>query len=646
MTSTKGSVPSSPKAKRVSLGVGGALVELSQDPQRGSWASPVEFILSCIGYAVGIGNVWRFPYLVYRNGGGAFLLPFILMLITMGLPIFFLELVIGQYSGLGPNEAFARMAPALQGVGYCTLVVIFFVMIYYMVIVAWTLFYIFVSFMPKLSWAYCDNHFNTNNCYSGLQQIECQKDDPGRIFYNRTCLPAGLVCESFGYYGGGNVTHCFDGDRVTPLRHLYTRVLSSEEYFNDYVLGLRGATWEHFGGIRWELLGCLTLAWIICFLCLIRGVQSIGKVVYFTALFPYIMLTALLIRGVTLDGAADGSLWFITPTWSTLGSATVWADAASQVFYSLGIGCGSLVTLSSYSNFNNNCHRDAIFVTFANLLTSIFAGFAIFSIMGFLAHEMQLPIDEVVKSETGLAFIAYPEAVVRMPLPNLWAVLFFVMLFILGLGSQFAGVQAINTAILDLRPDLRKHESYVVLGICVTCWLLAVPMVFDGGVYLFKLMDWNTASWAILLIGTAEVGAAAWCYGCNKFLCNIAEMQMRFGCLLRNYWWLSWVLLAPITCLGVFVYQIYTYQLPYYGKYIFPDWANAIGILIGLSTLAPMPFFLIRHLWNGPRDRSLFRPTKSWGPAAGKGPGNDTPSTASIKMAEASGDQLHTVDAL
>lgn len=110
-------------------------------------------------------------------------------------------------------------------------------------------------------------------------------------------------------------------------------------------------------------------------------------------------------------------------------------------------------------------------------------------------------------------------------------------------------MQAINTAILDLRPDLRKHEVYVVLAICVTCWLLAIPMVFDGGIYLFTLMDWNTASWAILLIGIAEVGVVGWCYGCNKFLRNIAEMQMRFSLLLRRYWWLSWVVLAPITCL-------------------------------------------------------------------------------------------------
>ncbi|XP_031829475.2 sodium- and chloride-dependent glycine transporter 1 isoform X4 [Nomia melanderi] len=635
-----------PKAKRVSLGVGGAMVELPQDPKRGSWANPIEFVLSCIGYAVGIGNVWRFPYLVYRNGGGAFLLPFIAILIVMGLPIFFLELAIGQYSGLGPTEAFTRMAPAFQGTGYCTLVVILWVLVYYMVIVAWTIFYIFASFMPKLSWAYCDNDFNTNNCYSGLQQIECQKKDPNTIFYNKTCMDVAEVCRSFGFNDGGNVTFCSNGTRTERLRDLYTQVLSSEEYFNDYVLGLRGVSWENFGAIRWELVGCLSLAWIICYLCLMRGVQSVGKVVYFTALFPYVMLIALLIRGVTLEGAKEGGIWFITPRWSTLEKANVWADAASQVFYSLGIGCGSLITLSSYNNFSHNCHRDAIFVTLTNLLTSIFAGFVIFSIMGFLAHEMQMPIDKVLQSGAGLAFVAYPEAVVRMPLPNLWAVLFFFMLFILGIGSQFAGVQAINTTILDLRPDLRKHESYVVLGICVTCWLLALPMVFGGGIYLFTLMDWNTASWAILLIGIAEVGTVAWCYGCNKFLRNIAEMQMRFGRLLRGYWWLSWVVLAPITCLGVFVYQICTYEFGYYGTYIFPDWANAIGILIGLSTIAPLPFFFIQRLWKGPRDRSLFRPMKTWGPAMERNNGDDTPSTASITVVGTSGDQPNLPDTL
>lgn len=95
--------------------------------------------------------------------------------------------------------------------------------------------------------------------------------------------------------------------------------------------------------------------------------------------------------------------------------------------------------------------RDAIFVTITNLLTSIFAGFVIFSIMGFLSKQMGLPISQVIKSGTGLAFIAYPEAVVRMPWPNVWAVLFFAMLFILGIGSQ---VSTLNDATREFNRDV------------------------------------------------------------------------------------------------------------------------------------------------------------------------------------------------
>ncbi|XP_043266393.1 sodium- and chloride-dependent glycine transporter 1-like isoform X2 [Venturia canescens] len=599
---------------RISLGIGGALVELPVE--KVGWANPLEFLLSCIGYAVGIGNVWRFPYLVYRNGGGVFLIPFVIMLLTMGLPIFYLELCMGQYTGLGPVESFGRMAPAFRGVGWCTLLVITFVTIYYMIIVGWTLFYTFASFSSQLPWAYCNYDFNSNNCYSGIQDMECQRENSTTIFFNKTCSSIDEVCAGFGYPNGGNATHCYNGTNDTLVGALYKRALSSEEYFTDYVLGIRGATWENYGGIRWELFGCVTLGWIICYLCLVKGVQTVGKIVYFTALFPYFVLTALLIRGATLEGSIEGIKWFIYPTdWSKLLEVNVWGDAASQVFYSLGIGCGSLVTLSSFSNFTNNCHRDAVFVTLTNLFTSIFAGIVVFSILGYLGQQLHLPIQNITESGASLTFIAYPEAVVRMPVANLWAVLFFFMLFILGIGSQFAGVQAISTAILDIWPNLRKRESLVILGICVVCWLLGLPMVCNGGIYLYTLMDWNTASWAILLIGFVEVALPAWCYGCNKFLGNIAEMQMSFGRILHGYWKFSWIVLAPLTALGVFGYQMTTFELAYYGHYKFPLWAHWIGILIGLTTLAPLPIFFVYEIWKGPRDRSLFRPTKSWGPA-------------------------------
>ncbi len=168
------------------------------------------------------------------------------------------------------------------------------------------------------------------------------------------------------------------------------------------MLGLEeDTTWTNYGGLRWELVVSLLGAWIIVCLCLIKGVQSSGKVVYFTALFPYVVLVILLIRGATLPGAAEGIDFYINPKWETLGSILVWSDAATQIFYSLGPSFGGLITLASYNKFNNNCHRDAILIALANCSTSVFAGFVIFSIIGFMAHEQGTAVEDVIQSGPG-----------------------------------------------------------------------------------------------------------------------------------------------------------------------------------------------------------------------------------------------------
>lgn len=360
------------------------------------------------------------------------------------------------------------------------------------------------------------------------------------------------VCKSVNTtYSFLNKTYCKteDGGAIY-LNNVINRTLATYEYFNKYVLGVtEDITWENYGGIRWELVGCLLLAWIIGYLCVVRGVKTSGKAVYFTALFPYVVLTALVVQGAMLDGAIDGILLYITPQWDRLLEAEVWGNAASQTFYSFGIACGSLITLSSYSDFRNNCLKDALIVSAANAFTSVYAGFAIFSMLGYLANQMNVPLSEVASDGPGLAFIAYPEAILLLPISPLWSVIFFLMLFVLGLGSQFAGVEAISTTILDKWPFLRQHHWKVTLAICSVCFILAIPMCYDGGVYLFTLMEWNTASWAILLIGLAEVIVPAWLYGCNIFIDHMETMNMKIFKFERIYWWLCWVVITPLTLL-------------------------------------------------------------------------------------------------
>ncbi|KAJ9596183.1 hypothetical protein L9F63_027193, partial [Diploptera punctata] len=401
--------------------------------------------------------------------------------------------------------------------GFSTLIVITLITIYYQVIIAWTIFYMAASFTSELPWGSCHHDFNTDQCYSGAENAKClsmsNNETGDLIFHLRTCYPVAKICED-NNLTFINASYCFNEGTNTEehITKFLSRVLSSEEYFRDYALGINGADWEDFGSPRWQNVLCLLLSYIILYLCLMKGVESSGKAAYFTAIFPYIILIALLIRSTTLHGSYDGIMFYVTPDWSKLTDASVWGDAASQTFYALGIGCGSLVTLASYSRFKNNCHRDAFFVSIANALTSVLAGFVVFATLGFLAKELDVGVDEVVASGPGLAFVTYAEAVLHMPIPTLWGILFFFMLFTLGIGSQFAGVQALNTTVIDHWISLRTKKELVCAGTCVFCFLLAIPMCCNGGVYLFTLMDYNTASWAILVIGLAEVVLIAWVY--------------------------------------------------------------------------------------------------------------------------------------
>merc|ERR1711953_1158475 len=340
--------------------------------ERGSWDNQCDFFLSCLGYAVGLGNVWRFPYLCYEHGGVTFLIAYVVCLLVSGLPLFFLELSLGQWAGKGPLKLFGRMAPASKGLGYGMLIISFLVVIYYNMIIAWTLFYTVAGLSAELPWQFCGNTTLTSpDCFQRDQELACFNASTTDTFWNKGCTPVEEVCAHFNFTRvgerdeSGRLT-CFNGTQDVDLNNVYARVSPSEDYFKRTMLGLEeDTTWENVGGLRWQLVLCLAVAWIIVCLCLIKGVQSSGKVVYFTALFPYLVLVILLIRGATLDGAYDGILFYVYPTQEKLQgllNINVWSAAATQIFYSLGPSFGGLITLASYNKFSNNCHRDAMLV--------------------------------------------------------------------------------------------------------------------------------------------------------------------------------------------------------------------------------------------------------------------------------------------
>ncbi|XP_036442721.1 sodium- and chloride-dependent glycine transporter 2 [Colossoma macropomum] len=579
-----------------------------ENKARGNWSNKLDFILSMVGYAVGLGNVWRFPYLAFQNGGGAFLIPYLIMLGLAGIPIFLLEVSLGQFASQGPVSVW-KAIPALQGCGIAMLIISVLIAIYYNIIMCWTLYYLFASFASLkdfLPWTFCNNSWNTAECKDQhmLKLDSCIIRDRNVSSVKNTtfCLSANAV---------GNLSKLLN---ITTDNRSY--VSPSEEYFKYNVLHISKGI-EYPGDIRWPLAACLFLAWLIVYASLAKGIKSSGKVVYFTATFPYVVLVILLIRGVTLPGAGSGILYFITPKWEKLNDAKVWKDAATQIFFSLSAAWGGLITLSSYNKFHNNCYRDTIIVTCTNSATSIFAGFVIFSVIGFMAHELKVPIESVADEGPGIAFVVYPEALTRLPVSPFWAIIFFLMLLTLGLDTMFATIETIVTSVADEFPKyLRKHKAIFTLVCCVSFYVLGFPMITESGMYMLQLVDTYAASYSLVIIAIFELIGVSYVYGLQRF-CE--DIEMMIGFQPNKFWRICWAFVTPTILTFILALSLYQWKVMTYEDYTYPTWSMVLGWLMVICSVIwiPIMFVIKMHLAPGTlieRLKLVCSPQPDWGP--------------------------------
>jgi len=529
--------------------------------ERGTWGSQFDFAFSCIAYAVGLGNVWRFPYLCFKNGGGAFLIPYFFSMAVCGVPLFFLEVSIGQYLGVGGMSVVGQLAPILKGVGYSAIMMVFLENVYYIIVVTWTLFYLFATFMdlPSLPWSSCEKGNGT------WANEKCWNPDDGIAFINSSAFKQGIT-----------------------VNNTETAV---EQFWNNEVLHMSGGI-DEVGLVQWDLLGYLVLAWTVVYCVIWKGLHNSGKVLWVCAIFPYVVLSILCVKALTLEGATDGLKFLFTPEWSRLSESQVWIDGGTQIFYSYGVGIGALLALGSYNKFHHNCHRDALVVCTINTFTSFFSATVIFSILGYMAHSKGVEVGDVVKSGPGLAFLVYPEVVLTLAPSPLWAGLFFVMLLTLGIDSQFAGTEALMTGLVDNWPDLlRPHRKKFTLGMTIFMCLLGLPMITRGGIYVFQLMDFYAASglslvWCVFF----QTVAICWVFGAKKYY-NLIEHMV--GYRVGYYWYVCWVFLAPAFMVFLFSFYFVKYVPISMGDYKYPAWGEALGFIISLSSMLWVPGYAL-----------------------------------------------------
>ncbi|XP_073501369.1 sodium- and chloride-dependent glycine transporter 1 [Phyllobates terribilis] len=399
-----------PKLQEANGAVPGEATKRDENPKRGNWGNQIEFVLTSVGYAVGLGNVWRFPYLCYRNGGGAFLFPYFIMLVFCGIPLFFMELSFGQFASQGCLGVW-RVSPMFKG----------------------------------------------------------------------------IMMETTLSYPLDSATWCLN----QKSRHLRPRLLSL---------------------------------------------------------------------------------------------------------------------------------RDSIIISITNCATSVYAGFVIFSILGFMANHLGVDVSKVADHGPGLAFVAYPEALTLLPISPLWSILFFFMLILLGLGTQFCLLETLVTAIVDeIGNDwIIRWKTVVTLGVAVVGFLLGIPLTTQAGIYWLLLMDNYAASFSLVIISCIMCVTIMYIYGHRNYFKDI-EMMLGFPPPL--FFQICWRFFSPAIIFFILIFTVIQYRPISYNDYVYPDWAIMLGFLMALSSVVCIPLYAAFRIWRSDGDTFLQRlknavkPNKDWGPA-------------------------------
>lgn len=418
--------------------------------KRERWNSRTAFVMAAIGSAVGLGNVWRFPVTCYKYGGGAFFIPYFVALLTAGIPLMILEYGIGQMMQGSAPKALSRVNKHTEWVGWFALLIGLVISIYYAIIMAYSVEY--------------------------------------------------LIYAIKGFFTGGRMDWSISTAGLTGT--------FEATFFTETVRNHSSKASEMWQ-LVWPLIAGLTVTWTVVYIILCRGVRRVGKVVMLTVPLPTIVLAILAVRGLTLPGASDGIIYYLTPNFEALKDPATWLAAYGQIFFSLTLGFGVMIAYASYMPRDSDITNNAFITCFANCATSFLAGFVVFSVLGFLAYQQGgVEVSKVIAAGPGLVFVTYPTAVTQMGQfgwlwPPLIGVLFFVMLLFLGIDSLFSLIEGITTGLRDRYHLLsQKFLTAAVCGLSLTIGIIFFAS--RAGIHWLDIFDHWANDYGLVIVGLLQ----------------------------------------------------------------------------------------------------------------------------------------------
>jgi NSS family neurotransmitter:Na+ symporter len=510
--------------------------------ERENWGSRPGFILAAIGSAVGLGNVWRFPHECYSNGGSAFLIPYIVAMIVIGIPLLIMEFSLGHLTQQAAPNAFKRIGKRWEFVGWWPILLSFIIVTYYSVILAWCLNYLIFSFQSPLPWTEVSS-----------------------------ALSAGFT------------------DKVDM----------AEQFFNEEYLQKHDS--YALGSIRWPIVIALAVVWTGMYFCIFKGVKLVSKIVLWTVPIPWLMLIILTIRGLTLEGAIQGLEYYLEPDWVVLKNPTVWRAAFGQVFFSMTIAFGVMVTYASFLHRKSDLNNNALIIGLADLATSFIAGIAVFATMGHLALESGEEVQNVLQgSETlGLAFVAFPKALSMLPWwPNFFSAIFFIALLLLGIDSAFSITEASLASMID-KTGWKRRSILIVLSIAG--FVPGLIYATSGGLNWLGLVNSfiNDGYLGIMFVGLIECLVIGWAFDIGKLRTHAnRNSDWKLG-----PWWEWWIrIVVPVILSALLVWNIYG-EVTSESGYIVDTEGNLIGKnIFGLALcIAIFLVAVILALWKPSR---------------------------------------------